>query len=177
MGRFTIEKGFDLLLRAFALVCKDFPEWRLTLLGEGPLRGSLEALSAELRLGSRVQMPGNIPDPQSRLEQAAIFVLPSRFEGFPNALLEAMAYGCAVIAADCPSGPRYIVRDGENGLLAKTENVTSIAGAMARLMTDRHLRARLGAQAIGVREEFALSRIVSLWEQVLHGTGDQHTIA
>jgi glycosyltransferase involved in cell wall biosynthesis len=167
MGRFTFEKGFDLLLRGFASVAKDFPGWRLTLVGEGPLRGSLKELSADLGVAERVFMPGNVPNPERLLAEAAIFVLPSRFEGFPNALLEAMANGCAVIAADCPSGPRYIVRDGENGLLAATENADSLASAMARLMADTTLRAHLGERAICVREDFALTRIVTLWEQIL----------
>ena len=100
------------------------------------------------------------------------FVLSSRFEGFPNVLLEAMAMGCPVIATDCPSGPREIVRDGEDGLLVATEDARALAEALKRILNDVKLRRRLGESAVGVRERFSTDRIAGLWELAINAAVD-----
>jgi len=170
MGRLTPQKGFDLLLRAFARCAPDHPEWRLAILGEGRERAPLEALGTELGIRSRLWLPGLVSRPAEILRRADLFVLPSRFEGFPNALLEAMACGLAAIAADCPSGPGDIIREGENGLLVPPEDPDSLSSAMRLLMGNETARRRLASAAPGVTRQFSFDRVMGLWDALLSET-------
>lgn len=167
VGRLDQQKGFDLLLRAFAASALARAGARLVILGEGPQRRALETLAQELKIAEHVLLPGVVRDPETWMARCTAFVLPSRYEGFPNVLLEAMAMGCPVIAADCDSGPREIVKHGENGLLVPPEDVSTLAQALAKLWRDAALRARLGAAAVEVRERFSKERVLALWEQMI----------
>ncbi|OQW92594.1 MAG: group 1 glycosyl transferase [Thiotrichaceae bacterium IS1] len=167
MGRFTEEKGFDLLIQAFAKVKDRYPKWTLTILGEGPLRQELENLCSDLGLTNRVYFLGRVKNPYRFLRQADIFILPSRFEGFPNALCEAMASGLPVISFDCPSGPREIIRDGVDGLLVPPEDINTLAETMEQLMKNESERKRLGTNALEITERLSLERIMQEWEQLL----------
>ncbi len=168
LGRFSEEKRFDLLLNAFAAVHAKHPDWKLLLLGEGPLRTELEGVRDRLGLTECVSMPGRVADPYPALQQSDLFVLCSRYEGFPNALCEAMSCGLPVIATDCPHGPREIVHHGEDGLLIPSENVEVLTEALDRLMADATERSRLGSQAVAVAERFALPTIMQQWEDLLY---------
>ena len=117
VGRLSPEKQFHLLLHAFARVAADLPDWSLTILGEGRARTELEDLAAELGIEGRVSMPGVVRDTGHTLRRPDLFVLTSRYEGFPNALLEAMAHGLSVVAFDCSASIRECLRDGTDGLL------------------------------------------------------------
>lgn len=167
MGRLTLQKGFDLLLQAFKQCSESHAEWSLVLLGEGSERANLEAKVLDLGLGDRVHFAGRVKEPAHLLRQADLFVLSSRFEGFPNALLEAMACGMAVISFDCPSGPRDIITNGTNGVLVPAEDVDGLGEAMGRLMTDSAERLRLGEQAVRSLDRFQVGTIMSVWESVL----------
>lgn len=171
MGRLDPQKGFDLLLGAFGMVARRFPDWSLVLMGEGGSRPALEELRERLGLAGRVFLPGSVRAPQAVLCRADLFVLSSRFEGFPNALGEAMAAGLPVIAADCPTGPREIVRDGVDGILVAVDDCGALATAMERLMADETERRRLGARATEVAERFGLERIMGLWEALIAEPG------
>ena len=167
MGRLGREKGFDLLIEAFARISPRRPEWELEILGEGPERAALEALAGKLGVAGKVRLPGLVQEPAGRLRRAQIFALPSRYEGFPNALCEAMACGLAVVAADCPSGPRAIVRSGRDGILVPPEDADSLASALERLMADPAERRKLGQNALEVVERFGLERVGGLWDELL----------
>ena len=124
VGRLVHQKGFDLLLGAFARVAPDHPDWKLTIWGEGEERAPLEALCARLGLAGRVRLPGLTERPGQWVEDTDIFVLSSRYESFGNVITEAMAAALPVIAFECPWGPGEIVRDGEDGLLVRPRTST-----------------------------------------------------
>lgn len=164
IGRLAPEKGFDLLLRAFALVAAVHPQWSLFLVGDGAMRGELQRLANDLQVASRVTFLGSQQEVIALLAQADLFVLSSRFEGFPNALCEAMAIGRAVVAFDCPSGPGEIIRHGENGLLVPPEDVAKLAETLECLMRDPLLRNRLGERARDVVVRLGVEEIMARWE-------------
>ena len=112
MGRLGYEKGFDILICAFAKIASDYPEWSLEIWGQGSEQDKLQDLIKTLGLESRVRMPGFSKDVTEVMQNTAIFVLSSRYEGFPNVLIEAMACGAPVIATRCPSGPEGNYRTG-----------------------------------------------------------------
>lgn len=167
VGRLGEEKGFDLLLKAFSVVAARHPDWSLVIWGEGPLRRELTAIRDSLGLSERISLPGRTEDVWAALASVDLFVLPSRYEGFPNALCEAMASGLPVIATDCPEGPRAIVIDGVDGLLVPPEDVDALAAALDRLLSAPDERARLAAAAPTITERLGLLRIMSSWEVVL----------
>ena len=167
IGRLTPQKGFDLLLQAFARIAPSRPGWQLTIHGEGPERRNLEDERRALGLDDRVDLPGVTADPAAALQAATIFVLPSRWEGFPNVLGEAMAMGRPVVAFDCPSGPAELVRHELDGLLVPPADVAALAESLARLMDDPHLCALLAARAPEVRERFALERVLDAWDAAI----------
>jgi glycosyltransferase involved in cell wall biosynthesis len=167
IGRLSREKGFDLLLRAFAQVASSHPDWSLQILGEGDERRALESLVHSLQLGDRVRLPGWVNEPEPILQHAAIFVLSSRYEGFPNALLEAMAAGLACISFACDSGPAEIVRHEVDGLLVPAEDVDALAHALDRLVTDEATRVRLAEAATDVVGRFSYDAFFDRWDKVL----------
>ena len=168
VGRLVREKGFDLLLKAFSTVKKSYPEWSLTILGEGSLRSELECLSQSLDIVNSVHFLGRVKNPYEYLQQADIFVMSSRFEGFPNALCEAMACGLPVISTDCPSGPPEIIRDGVDGILVKNENVEALTEAMSHLISDEKQRQKLGNAAKEITQRFDLDKIMGMWGSELN---------
>jgi glycosyltransferase involved in cell wall biosynthesis len=164
IGRLVPQKGFDVLLPAFAAL----PDrsWRLSILGDGPLRAALQAQRDALGLGDRVTFTGVVDDVARRLARAGLFVLPSRFEGFPNALVEAMSHGVPVVASDCPSGPAEILA-GVDAPLCPVGDVAALRDAMAAMIADAPRRARCGAQARARAEAFAVPVVADAWERLL----------
>ena len=167
MGRLSQEKEFDLLLHAFAEIKDRHDSWSLIIIGEGPERESLESLSRTLRIVDRVNLIGTVNSPAEYLQKGALYVLTSRFEGFPNALCEAMVCGLPVIATDCPSGPREIIEHNVNGLLVPVGSIEQLALAMDRLMSDRDERFRLGNAGLAIAERFNVHSVMALWEDLL----------
>ena len=167
VGRLVSQKGFDLLIRAFREVIQRHPKWSLVIVGQGPKEAELKDLATTLLPPGSVLFAGVVKDPERYYRTAGLFVLPSRFEGFPNTLLEAMAAGCAVIATDAPGGMSEIVRHGVDGLLVAPEDVGILARGMDRLMTDADERSRLGTRALEVSTRFGVDRVLALWENVI----------
>jgi glycosyltransferase involved in cell wall biosynthesis len=165
-GWFRIEKRFDRLVQAFHLICRRHPEWSLTIAGDGPMLPQLKQQIADLELGSRVHLPGIVKNPPDLLKDADIFVLSSEFEGFPNALTEAMAHGVPAIGFDCKSGPSEIVRDGIDGILVPPGDVQALARAMDRMMSDQPLRVAMGKRAVEVSDRFSMSNVLSRWDDL-----------
>lgn len=167
VGRLHPDKGFDVLLKAFAQLAPVHPEWRLVLLGEGSERARLTAQAEALGLGGRVDLPGRAGNVGDWYARADLYVLSSRVEGLSNTLLEAMASGLAPVAFDCETGPREIVRDGEDGLLVRpVEDPQALASALDGLMRDPAQREALATQAVAVRERFSTASVLARWKAV-----------
>ena len=165
MGRLCPQKGFDMLIEAFSLCTNK--AWSLVILGEGVERELLISLTKRLGLESRVYFPGRVSDPYPVLYQAKLFVLSSRFEGFPMALLEAMSCGLPVVSFECPTGPSDIITDGFDGVLVQNGNVKGLANAINKLIDDEEMRNRMGKQAPKVVKKFSLGNIMEKWESLI----------
>lgn len=163
VGRLNEQKGFDLLLNAFAGIADKVPDWRLVIFGEGPERVSLERQVRRLGLADRAFLPGASTTPGAWVAASDVFVLSSRYEGFPNVLGEAMGSGLAVAAFDCDFGPSDMITDDFDGLLIPPENTDALAAAMLRLATDKALCKRLGAAAAAGASRFDIERVTGTW--------------
>jgi glycosyltransferase involved in cell wall biosynthesis len=167
VGRLERQKGFDLLLEAFARIMSSTPEWALVIVGEGSQRKALELQVRSLGLAHRAFVVGNVGNIGDWYTYSDLFVLPSRFEGFPNALLEALGHGLPVVSFDCQTGPSEIVRHGVDGLLVEKENVDGLAAALVRMMEDRALRGACARRAGEAAERFSVGRVAGLWEMAI----------
>ena len=164
-GRLVRQKGFDVLIRAFAgTVARG--NTKLVILGEGPERPMLESLVRQLGLSGHVILAGFADNPWSYMARATAFVLPSRWEGFGNVVVEAMACGTPVIVTSCDYGPREIVRDGESGLVVGTDDVAALTHAIEMLLLDEDLRTRLAEAGAARARDFDVRRVVRSYEDV-----------
>jgi glycosyltransferase involved in cell wall biosynthesis len=166
IGRLVPQKGFDVLLTAFARIADEFPSWNLTIAGEGKERSRLCDLAATLGITARVTLAGWIPEPGNLLAKATFFVMSSRYEGFPNALVEAISYGVPVISTSW-AGAAEIITDGVDGLLVPVTSPESLAMSMRRLMSDPELRNRLRRNASAVSHRYDIRAVVERWDAVL----------
>jgi GalNAc-alpha-(1->4)-GalNAc-alpha-(1->3)-diNAcBac-PP-undecaprenol alpha-1,4-N-acetyl-D-galactosaminyltransferase len=173
VGRLEYEKGFDRLVSAFAMLASRFPEWNLRIVGEGSQRQNLERMIQDADLTGRVELPGWQRPIWPSYAHSDLFVLPSRYEGFPSALLEAMASGMAVISVDCESGPRAIVRNGIDGQLVPNDE-NALVQAMKHCMSDDSLRQTLGQAASNITDRFGWNAMVTAYEQVLTNAATLH---
>jgi glycosyltransferase involved in cell wall biosynthesis len=164
--RFVPQKGLDVLLKAAALAFAKLPEWRLAIVGDGSLRDELHSLATELGIASRIDWLGYQNDPISYLKAAKFFVLTSRFEGSPNALLEAMACGLPSVVSDASPGPLELIGD-DAGLIVPVEDVEATAAAIVSLASDEGIRARLGKAAVKRTEMYQLDQAMGVWLELL----------
>ena len=140
LGRLAPQKGFDILIESFAAIAGKHPKWRLAIYGEGPDRPLLERQLAASGCADRIVLPGLTRDPAAALRSASLFVLPSRFEGYPNALLEALAQGLPVLATSCPGGTVEILANGAHGMLVPADDVASMTTALDAMLSAPDLR-------------------------------------
>ena len=141
VGRLTIQKGYEYLIKAFCLVRKDYP-CKLLILGEGENKYALEDLATKVGLSDSLEILPFQKNPFNFIARSDVFVLPSLYEGMPLALLEAMACGTAIIGTTGLSGLEEIITHGENGLLVKPRDEYALADAIRILLTDRDLRVK-----------------------------------
>ncbi|MCB1984162.1 MAG: glycosyltransferase family 4 protein [Nitrosomonas sp.] len=167
VGRLNEQKGFDYLLKAFSGLVAIYQDWDLVILGEGPLRESLESQIQTYGLEKRVYLPGRAGNVGDWYQRADLFVMSSRYEGFPMTLVEAMAYGCAVVSYDCDTGPRDIIREGVDGLLVgPVGDVSALASVLDQLMRDDGARERMGQMAIEIKTRYSLESILTMWNNL-----------
>ena len=166
IGRYAYEKGYDLLLRAWALVEKQYPDWSLDVYGMGN-RQPYEQLLSKLNLNpEKCRLHGALSDVKKEYQNGSLLVLPSRTEGFGLVLLEAMAFGIPVVAFDCGNGPSSIISDGENGFLVQPFDIKDFAEKMMQLMEDDGLRKTMGSNGIRKAQQYTIDKIGLQWKQL-----------
>ncbi len=165
VGRLSVEKGHRYLMDAYA---KSLPAgWRLMYVGDGPQRENLEKQAEQLGISGSVQFEGFQANVDYYMQRAKIFVLPSLIEGFPNALVEAMANGLACISSDCDSGPAEIIDHGINGYLSEPENSVEMAHYLTLLTSNSGLRTKMGENATSVKEKYDIRSIGDRYSKFL----------
>ena len=166
VGRLDANKNHEMMFQAFAGLADKYPEYTLTVYGEGELRETLQERIASLGLEKRIFLPGVIPDVADKIEKASLFLLTSYSEGISNALIEAMALGLPVIATDVPSGgTQELIRQEENGLIIPAGDAKALEKAMDRLLSDREYAERLGEQAHKIQERLAPDSVNRQWQE------------
>lgn len=176
-GRMKRQKGFDLLIRAWQPVAAAHPDWRLHLYGRGPERGALKALVKELDLTAQVRLPGFTPVLPRKMAASSLYVLSSRYEGFPMVMLEAMECGVPVVAFDCPTGPSELIEDGVNGRLVPAGAVRELSAAILQVIEDPELRTRMGAAARETASRYSREAVAGRWEELLQLLVEQKRLA
>jgi glycosyltransferase involved in cell wall biosynthesis len=167
VARLVPQKEHSLLLDAFARLPAGLGHWRLAVVGSGPEDRVLRAQADRLGIADRVDWYGRCDDPFAFYRHADVFALPSRFEGMPNALLEAMSFGLPAIVADGTPGPLEVVRHGETGLVTRAGDPGALASAITLLATRSDLRRALGDSARREVGRFAMAEAVASWVAVL----------
>ena len=167
VGRLSYQKHYDVMIDAFARLAKEFPDWQMVIAGDGEDRGKLEKSIAQYGLASRIKLSGATGDVESAYCQAHLFCLPSRWEGFPNALAEALSHGLPAVGFAGCAGVRDLIRDGETGFLAPGNgDVATLTEALRRAMRDDDLRGRMGQAARESTQDYAPEKIFGRWEKV-----------
>lgn len=168
VGRLEPQKAPLSLIHAFAGIHAEIPEYRLLFYGEGSLWEEMQEEIKKAGLDEKIVLKGNTDRIREDVGQASLFVLPSVYEGMPNALMEAMALGVPCVATDCPcGGPRSLIKSGENGILVPVGDERELGKAMALLLKDLPKAARMGRRAQEITKELAPERIYRQWDGLI----------
>ncbi len=166
VGRYVYQKGFDLLLQAWATIERQYPDWQLAVFGDGN-RTPYEQQMKELGIDdSRCHLYGPTTDIQQEYVNSSLFAFSSRFEGFGMVLVEAMACGLPVVSFDCPCGPKDIVRDSEDGILVENGNIELLAMSLSKMMRDEALRQAMSKAALKNVQRFRIEQIAEQWRNI-----------
>ncbi len=167
VGRLSPQKQFDHLINAFADLPVCMSHWRLYILGEGRERSDLEALVEDRGVADRVSLLGRVDNVALWYERAEIFVLSSKYEGFPNVLAEAMSYGVPAISYACDTGPTELIEHGKSGFLVEPDNINELSARINELANSANLRAHFGQNAKAVRTTYSLDAVMKQWTELL----------
>lgn len=163
VGRLSVQKDFISLIKAWGIVHKECPCWKLKIVGEGPEKSILEKEIRKLNLYDSILLTGYSNNVKKEMSESSIFVMTSIFEGFPLVLLEAMSYGLPVVAFRCQFGPKDIIKEGENGFLIENRNIGNLSKKIILLIKNKQIRENMSHQALTQIKEFELSNIISQW--------------
>jgi len=166
LTRLSPEKRPALMVRAFASIAGEFPEWDLEIYGNGPLSAPLAGLAKDLAPG-RIQLHGFVNDAYAILGGADLFVSSSWVEGFGNGIWEALACGVPVVATECGAPVRSLVRDGIDGLIVRRNGISALAASLGSLMGDDNRRQTFAARAPEVVNRFPAESSLALWEKLI----------
>lgn len=179
VGRYSPEKGFDLLIKAWKIVIEKHPDWTLNIYGNGE-KGPYETLIHDLHLEKNCFARPAVSDIIREYCNSSIFALSSRYEGFGMVIAEAMACGVPPVAFDCPCGPADIIRDGEDGLLVQNGNIQDLAEKLCYLIENEDLRKAMGTAARQNIQRLNITQIgrqwLELFNEVLENQHEVHTI-
>ena len=168
-GRVDRQKGFEKLIRAFSMIAKDYPEWKIDFCGnisDEEYYQYLINITKELGVENRVEFLGVRKDVDALMKSHSVFCLSSQHEGFPNVLSEAMANGMACVSFDIITGPSEIIVDGIDGLIVEDQNVEELAKGISILISDKQLRYSFGVHAIDNIGRFKCDKVISKWEEL-----------
>lgn len=168
-GRLTTQKGFDLLIRAYEPLAAEHPDWTLRIFGSGAKRDKLRKMIADRGLGDRIELRGRTAGLAAEMSGAAVYALPSRYEGLPMVVIEAMGTGLPVVAFDCPTGPAEMITDGHDGLLVPPKDVAGFTAALRKLIEDDGLRRRMGERALVTAGAYDPVAIGARWNALITG--------
>jgi glycosyltransferase involved in cell wall biosynthesis len=172
VGRIDENKNPYMLVEAFRGLAEEFPDWNVHFYGDGESFSKLQELCKQYGLAHRMILEGRVEQVQEAICGASIYVLTSRVEGMPNALMEAMALGLAVVATDCPcGGPAELISQGKNGLLVPVGESKALEEALRGLMSDEEYRERLGREAFTIREKLHPDKVNRQWLDYIEQTG------
>ncbi len=167
LARLVPQKAPEVLIDAFAMFARENPEWTLHLAGDGPMQTELVERVRRHRIADKVTFHGLVRDPTTLLRSCRVFVLPSRFEGTPNSLLEAMAAGLACVVTDASPGPLTLIEHGVSGLVVRTDDVADLAQALRQLAQNQDLCFKLAAAAIERTRPYHLDNVAEEWLRLL----------
>lgn len=172
-ARLEYEKGFDIGIKAMSIVIRKHPEYKMEIFGAGDFKKMYGELIERLNLSDYIEYKGLSKEIINEIYDSSVFILPSRSEGIPNMLLEAMAAGLPCVASNCPpGGPQMLINDGENGLIVSVERHDILADAICRIIDDNNLSIRLSSNARKVKERFSPSVIGDKWIQCIQSLVD-----
>lgn len=163
VGRYTYQKGFDRLIKAWNRVGKEFPDWRLQIIGDGEEKEQLQQLITHYQLEKQVKLIPPTKQLNAIYQEASFLVMSSHYEGLPMVLIEAQAFGLPVVSFACKCGPRDIIKDGENGFLVEEGNVGQLAAKIKLLMTNNGLLVEMGKQARVNARRYDENKIMTRW--------------
>lgn len=166
VGRLCHQKGFDMLVSAWALVHPSEPDWHLDIYGSGEWKESLERQITECGLDTSISIHQPVADIQSVYLESSILALTSRYEGFGLVLTEAMGCGVPVVSFACKCGPRDIIEDGYNGFLVSENDVKGFAGKLLYLVRHKEMRKEIGKNAMESAQEYDMEAIMKKWDDV-----------
>ena len=166
VGRLVYQKNFSDMVKAWTIVAKECPDWKLDIFGDGPLRKSLAAEISTAGLDGKVRLMGRTSNVREEMLASSCLVMSSRYEGFPMTLLEAAVTGLPMVSYSCPKGPSEIIQDGVNGYLVPPGDISTLAERILSIIKDNGLRKEMGKNAAKTSTDFSLDKITAEWKRL-----------
>lgn len=174
VGRYSVQKGFDRLIDCWNIIHQEYPDWTLEIFGDGELRSLLQSKIDHLELNDTISLKSVTTHIKDEYLHSSIFVLPSRFEGLPLVLIEAMECGVPPVAFTCKCGPKDIIENGINGFWVKNGDIEAFADILIQLMADQDLRKKIGMNAKQAMVKYTEENVMKKWEllfgELMEGT-------